>query len=128
MSGLVSNEMDILVVLGVTEDVECDVDIANGVISSRRLGDALDLHGVLCVPLMAACLWPAGPSILVCFASLTDLVHSFPYLSVTALIGIASEHHVLFSQQWFKAQFVCNLCCHECLAPYVMKLVFVFNQ
>ena len=129
MSGLVSNEMDVPVVLGVTEDVECDVDIAGGVISSRRLGDAFDFHSVLCAPLMAARLWPTGPSILVCFMSLTDLVHSFLYLSVATLIGIASEHGVpSFSQRWCKAQFVHDLCCHECSAPCVMKLVFVFNQ
>ena len=77
-----------------------------GLISSCRLGDVFDFVGVHCEPLPTVCLWPAGPCVLVRFISLTDLVQSFPYLTVAVLTGIASIHRVASSHRWTKDQLV----------------------
>ena len=104
------------------------MDVAKAVVSSHRLGNAFNFQGILCAPLLAACLWPAEPSVLACFLSLTDLVHTFPCLSIAALIGITLEHYVLFSWWWQKDQFVEKLCHHKCSAPCEIRLVFMLDQ
>ena len=86
----------------ISQDVEIDVDVAMGLISSRRLGDVFDFVGIHCEPLLIVCLWLAGPYVLVRFISLTDLVQSFLYLTVAVLMGITLIHQVAFSHCWTK--------------------------
>ena len=52
MLSLVVNEMDVQVVLCVSQDVESDVDVAMGLISSHRLGDVFDFVNVHREPLL----------------------------------------------------------------------------
>jgi hypothetical protein len=85
--------MDVEVVLDVSRDVECDVDIStNAVIGVRRLVESFDFVGIRQSPLPRGRLWPTGPCVLVRFPSLTVLLSTFPFVTVAALAGVATNH------------------------------------
>jgi hypothetical protein len=108
--------MDVEVVLDMSRDVECDVDIStNAVIGVRRLVESFDSVGIHQSPLPRGRLWPTGPCVLVRFSSLTVLLCTFPFVTVAALVNVATNHNVhwQFSGQWRKSRFVDELSHHQ---------------
>ena len=72
MLSLVVNEMDIQVVLCVSQDVESDVDVAMGLISSHRLGDVFDFVNVHRKPLLTVYVFVTGRSLRACLLQFPD--------------------------------------------------------